>query len=503
MHRHIMLARPLTVLLASAALAGCYKLHPETHMGAPARFSQVPPPAEAELGELRWGLALSGGGIRAALFSMGAMKGLYEAGLMDSVQVVSTVSGGGYMAYWMYTREYQRPSEGRFGRNTFEDDEFRVGMCDVELASNFYSFREIFKTLVGPETLVEGYNYALLRTFGHAVHDTLELERSGRLQDMEPQLQIHQLAPRMRDRTLPYFVINATVVNPLPRHGWKDGLYEMTPLFRGNEAYGYAPWDGTSSMPLRQAIAISGAAYRRGLKQPIPNPHPAPRQPTLTLADGGGSENLGAIALVRRRVKNIIVVDAAQDSHYGFGPYENLRTRLRSWGFALYVPSIELRDPRARLASGAHVGVVRSMVPGDTFSANIYYIKLSMPASLDSVLADSAADERGGEIDERVTKMLRRSVTPPGRDWDCEVLRSFGYSLRDRFVHTVRHYAAFAPERRRRSSLMNFAVTDFPQYTTADQSFYRDQTTAYVGLGYLLTQEMVSRIPGFGPAARE
>jgi hypothetical protein len=502
MHRLIMLKRPLAILLVAASLAGCYKLKPETHIGAPARFSKVPPPAERELGELRWGLALSGGGIRAALFSMGAMKRLYEAGLMDSVQVVSTVSGGGYMAYWLYTREYQRPSVGRFGRNTFEADEFRVGMCEVELTSNFYSYGEMLKTLAGRETLVEGYNYALLRTFGHAVHDTVELERSGELKDIDPELQIHHLAARVRERTLPHFVVNATVVDPLPRQGWKDGLYEMTPLFRGNEAYGYAPWDGTSSMPLRQAIAISGAAYRKGLKQPIPNPHPAPRQPTLTLADGGGSENLGAVALVRRRVKNIIVVDAAHDPHYGFVAYENLQKRLLSWGYALDIPSIRQRSRRERLAAGAHVGTVTSMVQGDTFSANIYYIKMSSPVSLDSVLVDSVAD-RGEEIDERVTKALAGSATSSDADWNCEVLRSFDYTLRDRFVYAVRHYSAFVPERRRRSSPLNFVVTDFPQYTTADQSFYRDQTTAFVGLGYLLTQEMVSAIPGFGPTARE
>lgn len=495
MHRLTVLARPLALCLGLASLAGCYNLHPETHARLPAAFSPTPP-AERELGELRWGLALSGGGIRAALFSMGAMKGLYEARLMDSVQVVSTVSGGGYMAYWLYTREYQRPSAGRFARNTFESDEFRVGMCDVELTSNFYSYGEMLKTLTGSETLVEGYNYALLRTFGHAVHDTVELERSGELKDLEPHLQIHHLAPRMRERTLPYFVVNATVVDPRPRQGWRDGLYEMTPLFRGNEAYGYAPWD-SASMPLRQAIAISGAAYRRGLKQPIPNPHPYPRQPTLTLADGGGSENLGAIALVRRRVKNIIVVDAEFDPHYGFGAYENLRTRLRSWGYALSVPSIERRSRRERLQSGAHVGVVRSMVRGDTFSANIYYIKMSLPVSLDSILADSVADERGGEIDERVTDALAASATSPGADWKCEVLRNYDYSLRDRFIHTVRHYSRFRPERRRRKSPLNFRVTDFPQYTTGDQSFHRDQTTAFVGLGALLADEMVAKIPGF------
>lgn len=48
------------------------------------------------------GLALSGGGSRAAAFHSGTLKGLSEAGLLDSVEVVSTVSGGSvFGAAWM------------------------------------------------------------------------------------------------------------------------------------------------------------------------------------------------------------------------------------------------------------------------------------------------------------------------------------------------------------------------------------------------------------------
>ena len=42
------------------------------------------------------GLALSGGGIRSATFSLGFMKSLSQAGLIHSIDYLSTVSGGGY-----------------------------------------------------------------------------------------------------------------------------------------------------------------------------------------------------------------------------------------------------------------------------------------------------------------------------------------------------------------------------------------------------------------------
>ena len=47
------------------------------------------------------GLALSGGGIRSATFNLGLLQGLSELGLADSLDYVSTVSGGGYIGgFW-------------------------------------------------------------------------------------------------------------------------------------------------------------------------------------------------------------------------------------------------------------------------------------------------------------------------------------------------------------------------------------------------------------------
>lgn len=50
-----------------------------------------------------FGLALSGGGTKAASFSVGVMAGLADYGLLDAADYISTVSGGGYAAYFYYT----------------------------------------------------------------------------------------------------------------------------------------------------------------------------------------------------------------------------------------------------------------------------------------------------------------------------------------------------------------------------------------------------------------
>jgi hypothetical protein len=60
------------------------------------------------------GLALSGGGIRSATFNLGFLQGLSEAGLIDALDYVSTVSGGGYIggfwSGWRARREQESTS---------------------------------------------------------------------------------------------------------------------------------------------------------------------------------------------------------------------------------------------------------------------------------------------------------------------------------------------------------------------------------------------------------
>jgi len=52
-------------------------------------------------GEPLSGLALSGGGIRSATFALGVLEALRAAGLLSSIDYLSTVSGGGYIGAWL------------------------------------------------------------------------------------------------------------------------------------------------------------------------------------------------------------------------------------------------------------------------------------------------------------------------------------------------------------------------------------------------------------------
>lgn len=55
---------------------------------------------------IKFGLALSGGGSRAAAFHLGCMRALNDRGLLEKVSVISTVSGGSVIgAMWAYSDE--------------------------------------------------------------------------------------------------------------------------------------------------------------------------------------------------------------------------------------------------------------------------------------------------------------------------------------------------------------------------------------------------------------
>ncbi|WP_395641416.1 patatin-like phospholipase family protein [Rudaea sp.] len=67
----------------------------------PASSGQQPPPPQPPPELPIVGLALSGGGIRSATFSLGVLQLIAARGHLRSIDYVSSVSGGGYIASWL------------------------------------------------------------------------------------------------------------------------------------------------------------------------------------------------------------------------------------------------------------------------------------------------------------------------------------------------------------------------------------------------------------------
>src|SRR5262245_41576658 len=70
-------------------------------------FSEVIMPTKTSLG-----LALSGGGIRSATFNLGVLQALARCKLLGRVDMLSTVSGGGYIGSWLLGLIRQKMLEG-------------------------------------------------------------------------------------------------------------------------------------------------------------------------------------------------------------------------------------------------------------------------------------------------------------------------------------------------------------------------------------------------------
>lgn len=89
--------------------------------------------AIGEPDNMQLGVALAGGGSKAASFGMGILAGLSDSGLLGEVDAVSTVSGGTYAAYFYFNRLVARnkmPAQGRpvesdYVSNLFYDCTYR------------------------------------------------------------------------------------------------------------------------------------------------------------------------------------------------------------------------------------------------------------------------------------------------------------------------------------------------------------------------------------------
>ncbi len=112
----------------------------------------------------RVGLALSGGGIRSATFNLGLLQALDRKGVLEHVDYLSTVSGGGYIGgFWTAwqlrseERETRKNADGReepvhlvFPKQTSAEtaDEKKPGLGDIRERKEFRHLREFSRFLM-------------------------------------------------------------------------------------------------------------------------------------------------------------------------------------------------------------------------------------------------------------------------------------------------------------------------------------------------------------------
>jgi hypothetical protein len=463
-----------------------------------------PARGKAERGD--WGLALSGGGIRAGFYSIGVMKALYEQGFLDNIDAISSVSGGGYASYWLYTnflKDFnERKEAAKFGESAFANEYFIRNACALQSKSKVIPGISMLNIIFKSRgKAFRSYMGKLQKTFGNDLPDDKNFNFVK-----QPQVDA------------PFFIINTTLRQKGDdRDEPKMRLFEITKDFRGNESLDFKQWtDDDTLMTFSESIAAS-AAPKWKIAHAVKNYSKNDTKHTkLYLSDGGHFENLGALGLIRRGVKNIIIVDAEEDAHYRFYSYDLLKKYLDKANLTLKIDEIDtflakfkdcdkknktggVCDRKKIYENSYSLGAVTVKGDSSQIRSRIIYVKMSKPADIftnkPTLEEIRLANPDFKEGEEKYSNLCEQENYKYDGDADLykklytyKVL-TYDKTLNPRFKKdpvnwTKLKFFSFL------SKADPFFTYQFPHITTLDQSFFKDQAEAFIGLGYLQAEKI-------------
>lgn len=498
----------------------------DTSVKFPTIKNMLPQLSAAEvnlLGEdVEWGIALSGGGVRSAAFQIGLLKQLYDQSLseikgvsLNDIKLISAVSGGGYAAHLIYSN-YDLLNKGisAFGSTTFDDRVFAQSICSFYTKGNFVVYP---KWLISRMWLTDYYEQQIKRTFAP---DILSMQGLN--------ISLADITPYVKNHDVPYPIYNFTVNGG---DTWKSRLYEVTPIQQGNEFIDYPEYQ-EEPLTISRAATISGAAIETLLKQEIDAPPSAIEMygKKLVVHDGGKSENLGAIALIRRGIPNVIVSDAEHDPKLEYGGLEILFKGLIEEGFTItqilpsefskeypFNSSDVVASPDFDITEHMSLATLKkegfshfSVNKGET-STQMFYIKMQKPTDIFPDY-DDPVRKVNSQIGWRSTNAINEAIkvkrghncenadindsnivfadineNPSYSKWLRNVMWDYDYFLeKGTGLSAIRAKAKISvlnlfSKINDETELLNYS---FPHISTTDQSFPIDQSIALVGLGY-------------------
>ena len=440
-------------------------------------------------GEVDWGLALSGGGFRSAAFSIGVLKALHQQKLLDQIDVISSVSGGGYASYWMYSK-YDGSPATRFGDGAFHESVFTTNVCNLARKSEFLPLRRMIGGLFSSDDdAFRKYREAIEYTFGADDNKSRDQKRNVGEDPLLPFTAFNRQI--METGTAPYFILNTTIAKDHTKKLTKQNIersFEIGPTYRGSSLFGFAEWGGSPSVKTWcGGVALSAAAIRFKLARKMPNnPDELSKAPNeVKMYDGGFSENLGALPLIKRRMKNIIIVDAENDAAYKFFSYQALKKYLLDvHKITLSIGQIDgFLSDRNRGKTFTAASVAKGLIKyPDAPDSTVYYIKMSRPNTI------FGSRGKGLDVEGKPLPPPKRSKTRPVACQD-----GFPNVTRDSLRTAMLSYSQFINETwfwRYLFKALPYINYNFPQLATVDQTYYLDQLEAFIGLGYLEALEL-------------
>ncbi len=282
------------------------------------------------------GLALSGGGFRAAFFHIGVLARLAEIGILPKVEVISTVSGGSIVGALYYVCLKRRLEKA--GGAGLEKDEYLELVAEVEwrlrAATQKGIRNRVFANPLKNLKMMFSPRYSRSDRIGDLYDRYLYKEAwgsplAGKWRGRGPQKQIELRDLLGRGVILPSLLLNATSLNS--GHNWRfeaTGMGESLPEDEDRKSIvekvdknmwlkpGYfEPKGDQTPVPAVQAdfplaLAVAASAAVPGVFEPLAVSKMY-GDIRVQLADGGVQDNQGLQGLIDSDCKQLIVSDAS------------------------------------------------------------------------------------------------------------------------------------------------------------------------------------------------
>jgi len=346
------------------------------------------------------GIAMSGGGYRSAIYNYGVLKGLFEIGVIDTIDYISAVSGGSWIAAPFST---SNDLQWFFHDIATHANLIEEGF-EALLPNPLRVIQEARLSRMDPNYISNIFGRLLAKTF---LREHGQLSRFKTLADRK----------MIKDADRPFLIINGTLNYRSPESfSVVQECFEMTRLYSGARSLGYVHSKDLiareKAIRIRDAIAISGAAAAVhlpalggevagiGLSREIVNyarniKSKATISDTdhLDISDGGHYNNLGVESLINRGCGYIIVSDAEHDTE----EKNNSRSNQSYHGLRTLLGRKHIPNP----ITEEHIDVLDTaneplhVIPGGNGTPNILYIKLKSSRDFDAFAKNKPYNQAG------------------------------------------------------------------------------------------------------------
>lgn len=315
-------------------------------------------------------IALSGGGSRSAAFGLGVLANLDKTRMLDDIDVISSVSGGGYASFFHIANTVAGDSA---------DDIYSTqGMYLQNVAKRplLDTFWGVWSALTTPLCqpfvwFFRGFG-AEFRTCGASnYYVKLAGVYANRAKGNWYSKTLSSIVSSVSDGIIPYPVFNTAASagpdrecsssDPKSYGNPHEGGFEITPIRSGSEYFGFSE-NLQQRFSIARAVAISGAAldspswkfcrlqsflgFKTGANirkyESLVNGQLNVK--SIYLADGGFVEMLGVYSLIKRHCDQMVIVDASHDPGMNYGAYRKLREQLQSSANGLTLVSSTIDD---------------------------------------------------------------------------------------------------------------------------------------------------------------